>query len=116
MQITWRWALDFLLLPVLAGVPLARSCRTTPYGTRWRDAGVGLAWVRPPRASLPLGRLPGGPSTPPLPFWRVVGSSRCLRLASAPPWERLSLQILQALQILGSARNLPRATCGATGC
>jgi hypothetical protein len=25
-----------------------------------------------------------------LPFWaRVVGSSRCLRLASAPPWERL---------------------------
>jgi hypothetical protein len=24
-----------------------------------------------------------------LPLWRVVDSSRCLRLASAPPWERL---------------------------
>jgi hypothetical protein len=24
-----------------------------------------------------------------LPLWPVVGSSRCLRLASAPPWERL---------------------------
>jgi hypothetical protein len=33
--------------------------------------------------------------------WPVVGSSRCLRLASAPrPWERLPLQVLQALQAL----------------
>jgi hypothetical protein len=37
-----------------------------------------------------------------LALWRgwVVGSSRCLRLASAPPWERLPLQIIQALQVL----------------
>jgi hypothetical protein len=43
-----------------------------------------------------------------LPLWPVVGSSRCLHLASAPPWERLPLQILQALQVIQGSLVLER--------
>jgi hypothetical protein len=41
-----RWALDFLVLPLLAGVPLSRSYRTSPGapGGRWSGRGVG-GWL-----------------------------------------------------------------------
>jgi hypothetical protein len=42
-----------------------------------------------------------------LPLWRVAGSSRCLRLASAPPWERLPE--------ISKSRNLALRDLGATG-
>ena len=56
-----RWALDFLALPLL---PVFRcpARAVPPGGTRGREAGAELAWVRRPRASLP----PGAPSWGPI--------------------------------------------------
>jgi hypothetical protein len=57
----------------LAAASGRRRCAVVPLvpylpgGTRGREAGAGLAWVRPPRAFLPLERLPGGASAPPQP-------------------------------------------------
>jgi hypothetical protein len=55
------------------GAAPARLCAVVPLvphlpgGTRpgVGGGGAGLAWVGPPRAPLPLGRLPRGPSAPP---------------------------------------------------
>ena len=62
-----RWTLDFLALPLLPVCRCPARAERPPVGTRGREAGAELAWVRRPRASPPLGRLPGGPSAPPQP-------------------------------------------------
>jgi hypothetical protein len=50
-----------------------------------------------------------------LPLWLVVDSSRCSRLALAPPWERLPLQILQVLQICAAVQSKMQNGCCVAG-
>jgi hypothetical protein len=56
-----RWTLDFLALPLLPVCRCPARAERPPVGTRGREAGAELAWVRRPRASPPSGAPSWGP-------------------------------------------------------
>jgi hypothetical protein len=83
------WALDFLALLLLAGVPLFRSCRTCPGGGRGREAGGrggGLDQASPGLCPC-IWRLPGGGAT------RVSSATKsCLQIGRISWLRRVRLE------------------------